>query len=232
MKLKNIFFFLMLVSLHQFSQEVVYDDFEELEKDTVVYNKSTDFIDKKEFKDNLKNKYSGEDFTYTEEEKKQEKKTDSTPTNPAFINGLSYFMSAIFPFLLGGIIILIILKVFLGSETGFWNFNKNPKKVAEKLIYEDEDIHETDLEALLKKAITNKDYRLAIRYYYLISLRELSNKKIIAYHKEKTNSEYIFEIFPSIESYKCQLVFLAFLKSNALPVFYVIGLCYIKDYIS
>jgi hypothetical protein len=35
---------------------------------------------------------------------------------------------------------------------------------------------------------------LAIRYYYLTSLKGLSTKEIIEYHKDKTNSEYLFEI--------------------------------------
>ena len=39
------------------------------------------------------------------------------------------------------------------------------------LIYEDEDIHETDLDALLNQALNHKDYRLAIRYYYLSILK-------------------------------------------------------------
>ena len=40
----------------------------------------------------------------------------------------------------------------------------------------------------------NKDFRLAVRYYYLQVLKDLSNKKIIDYHKDKTNTEYLFEI--------------------------------------
>ena len=62
------------------------------------------------------------------------------------------------------------------------------------MIYEDDDIHETDIDGLLQNAIKNKEYRLAIRYQYLSVLKILSNKKLIDYHKDKTNSEYLFEI--------------------------------------
>ena len=95
---------------------------------------------------------------------------------------------------MGAIIIFIILKIFLGTETNFWNFKKSKNKVAKKLIYEDEDIHETDIDGLLLSAIQNKEYRLAIRYYYLSVLKILSDKKLIDYHKDKTNSEYLLEI--------------------------------------
>ncbi len=62
------------------------------------------------------------------------------------------------------------------------------------MIFEDEDIYEVDLEALLKKATDSNNFRLAIRYYYLMTLKGLSAKKLIDYHKDKTNSEYLFEI--------------------------------------
>ena len=112
----------------------------------------------------------------------------------AFLGALFMFLGKIFPFVLGIIIVIIILKTFLGTEIGFWNFKKSSKKVAEKLVYEDEDIHESDFEVLLQRAIINKEYRLAIRYYYLSVLKLLSDKKMIEYHKDKTNSEYLFEL--------------------------------------
>ena len=74
------------------------------------------------------------------------------------------------------------------------DFKKSKKKVVKKLIYEDEDIHETDIDGFLQKAINEKEYRLAIRYYYLSVLKILSDKKLIDYHKDKTNSEYLLEI--------------------------------------
>ena len=169
---------------------------EEIEIDTIHYEKSIDYAKKRAFKENLKEKYSDKEFIYTEEdikEEKEEEKVDSA-AGLAFAKAFLFFISTIFPFLLAALIIFIILKTFLGTETNFWNFKKPKKKVAEKLIYEDEDIHETDIDGLLQNAINNKEYRLAIRYQYLSVLKILSNKKLIDYHKDKTNSEYLFEI--------------------------------------
>jgi hypothetical protein len=181
--MRKIFFLFcaLFLSLTQFSQEVA--------NDSITYNKNIDFYTKREFKDNLKEKYADKEFVYIEEEKR-----DSPPTNPAFLNGFIYFMVNIFPYVLGGIIVFIILKTFLGTEIGFWNFKKHKKTPSEKLVFEDEDIHEVDLEGLLKDSIIKKNYRLAIRYYYLSVLKELSTKKVIHYHKDKPNSEYLLEI--------------------------------------
>lgn len=193
---KKIFLLLVLYStlnLGQFMQEGYLSS----TKDNISKVSSSENIVEREFKEDLKKKYSDEDFQYKEDddkiEEKEEKKEHNT-NDSELINAILFFISKIFPFILGGIIILIILKTFLGTDLNFWNFKKTQKKVAEKLIYEDEDIHETDLEALLNKALNNKDYRLAIRYYYLSIIKTLSNKKLIDYHKDKTNSEYLFEI--------------------------------------
>ncbi|MDP5107192.1 MAG: hypothetical protein NWQ31_13595 [Polaribacter sp.] len=103
-------------------------------------------------------------------------------------------MSRIFPYLMGGIIIFIILKLLFGFDFQFWKTNHISKRKKANLIYEDEDIHQVDLETLLQQAIAAQEFRLAIRYYYLLSLKGLSTKKFIDYHKDKTNSAYLFEI--------------------------------------
>jgi hypothetical protein len=189
MKKITFLFFLMVLSLPEFSQEIAKDSLE-IKVDTIVYAKDINFTTQRKFNSNLKEKYSDKEFIYIEEEEKK----DSAPIDTSFLNGFVYFMTTIFPYLLGGIIIFIILKTFLGTETGFFNFKKHKKVPSEKLVFEDEDIHEVDLESLLKNAIAQKEYRLAIRYYYLSVLKELSTKKVINYHKDKTNSEYLFEI--------------------------------------
>ena len=164
----------------------------EKKADTLVYTKNTDISKEREFSSNLKDNYSGKDFQY--KENTPEKKNNSAPIDLGIINALVFFMSQIFPYLLAGIIIFIILKILLGFELQFWKANHTSKRRKEKLIYEDEDLDEIDLETLLKQSIDQKEFRLAIRYYYLTALKGLSTKRIIDYHKDKTNSEYLFEI--------------------------------------
>ena len=192
MRKQFLVLFVMLYSLFLFSKDAVKDSLE-IKIDTIFYNKNIDFTTQKEFKEPLTEKYSDKEFIYTEDAVEKEE-PDSAPIDTAFLNGFIYFMVNIFPYILGGFIILIILKTFLGTEIGFWNFKNNSKKISEKLVFEDEDIHEVDLNGLLKNAIDKKEYRLSIRYYYLSVLKRLSSKKMIKYHIEKTNSEYLFEI--------------------------------------
>jgi hypothetical protein len=191
----SLLFFVVLLASAQENQ----DDISVIKADSAVYTKTTAITEARTFTTNIKEKYAGKDFEYTEETKVEPKKTDDNKTNNSapifdFLSFLGFFMSTIFPFLLGGFVIYVIVKVLLGSEFKLWNKTVKSQKMAKKLIYEDEDIHDINVDTLLQQAIANKDFRLAIRYYYLSSLKTLSNKQVIDYHKDKTNSDYLFEI--------------------------------------
>lgn len=164
----------------------------EVAADTIVYNKNTNISNQKTFTTNLKETYTGKEFEY--KEPSQPETPNPTTVDSSIIKAFVFFMTRIFPFLLAAFIIFIILKAILGFDVKFWKSIKPKQPTTKKLIYEDEDIHQTDLKQLLQQAIDNQNYRLAIRYYYLISLKGLSTKKLIDYHKDKTNSEYLFEI--------------------------------------
>ncbi len=186
---KIVCFFFLWISCQLVGQEIATDSIVK-PKDTIVYVKNIDFEKKRVFKDSLQEKYNDKDFIYKE----------NTPTPPknnidfSFLKTVGSFLQTIFPFLLGGFIVFLVLKIALGSQIGFFNFNKKGTKKPEKLVYEEEDIHEVDLEKLLQEAKNNNNYRLAIRYYYLIVLKTLSTHKLIDYHKDKTNTEYKFEL--------------------------------------
>ena len=190
---KRLASLLFLLTLFVNAQETTnIDELIVSKSDTIVYQKDTHISEARSLSPNLPEKYKDKDFTY--KEKAPVKKKEKSNTGSGFLSGFAFFMTTIFPFLLGGFIIFVIVKVMLGSDILFWKNTKSATKISEKLIYEDEDIHEVDLASLLKQAIDNQNFRLAIRYYYLTSLKGLSNKKIIEYHKDKTNSEYLFEI--------------------------------------
>jgi hypothetical protein len=188
---KSIASLLLAISFFLYSQETR-SNVINVKSDSIVYNKNTKNSEERIFSSNLKEKYAGKDFEYKEDAPVKKEKT--SPIDTGIFQFLVFFMSTIFPFLLGGFIIFVILKALVDFDVRFWKPNKLIKRTSEKLIYEDEDIHEVNLEALLKKAILSNNFRVAIRYYYLITLKILSAKKLIDYHKDKTNSEYLFEI--------------------------------------
>ncbi|QDO94917.1 DUF4129 domain-containing protein [Formosa sediminum] len=168
------------------------------ETDSVINSKTVAVKNHLEYTTNLKDKYNGSDFKYNDH-LKATKKAVTTPdsSNSSGLNMLKLFanfMTSIFPIILGLIVVLIILKTVLGTNIRFWNTKTSNKKVTDHVIYEDEDIHDTNFESHIKNALSQQNYRLATRYYYLALLKKLSDKKTITYHKDKTNSEYIFEI--------------------------------------
>jgi hypothetical protein len=77
------------------------------------------------------------------------------------------------------------------------------KKAREKSFNEEDFSHtipESELERLLKEAISRNDFRAAVRIYYLILIKELSERNWISWRKEKTNHDYLREM--KVEEYR------------------------------
>ncbi len=58
----------------------------------------------------------------------------------------------------------------------------------------DEYIHETDLERFLREALAASNWPLAVRLYFLQTIKQLSEKEAIVWSKEKTNRDYLREM--------------------------------------
>jgi hypothetical protein len=68
------------------------------------------------------------------------------------------------------------------------------------LNIKEEHIENIDLDQFIKDALAQRDYRMAIRYMYLRTLKQLSWHQLIEWHFDKTNSDYYREIEnPSIK---------------------------------
>lgn len=90
-------------------------------------------------------------------------------------------------------VIYLIVKAIMNGE-GQWIFGKSSDK---KVIhYEDieKNIHLVDFEKLIKETLKSSEQRLTIRYYYLWLLKKMTDKNIIEWDVEKTNSDYLYEI--------------------------------------
>lgn len=68
---------------------------------------------------------------------------------------------------------------------------RNHKKLSTHSEITAENIEYTDIKILIAKAENTDDYRLAIRYYYLLVLKQLSLKNFIKYEDDKTNADYM-----------------------------------------
>jgi len=90
--------------------------------------------------------------------------------------------------LLGGLVYVIVKnsdKIFTGK--------RDAKRISVKVI-DEENIEEVDYEKLLQLALQENNYSLAVRYKFLGCLKYLQRSKLIKWHKEKTNYEYLSEV--------------------------------------
>ena len=73
-------------------------------------------------------------------------------------------------------------------------FGKKAKKGL--LDYEvlTENIHEIDFDQSIEEAVVQRNFRLAIRLYYLKHLKQLSDKELIDWKPTKTNRSYLYEL--------------------------------------
>ena len=101
---------------------------------------------------------------------------------------LKYFM-----YLILVVAVILVILVLLKSNIRGIIYGKHGESFTKFKIIE-EDINKIDFEKRILDAISNKDYRLAVRLYYLKILKVLSDKKIIDWQTNKTNSTYVNEI--------------------------------------
>ncbi len=98
--------------------------------------------------------------------------------------------------LLPWIILIIILVLIIQNWVGIRSRSSGKESDPSSINYSDDEelIKRTNLRALLKKALEDNDFRLAVRFSYLIILKRLSDKKMIEWQQEKTNEDYIREL--------------------------------------
>ncbi len=108
-------------------------------------------------------------------------------------NSLVAFFLMLLPYIIIGVVIGLIIWLFI-------RLNPGPSLLGETetpavyLSDEERLVHSMDLSSLIEAAIKNRDYRLAIRYYYLKLLKRLHQQKLINYEFQKTDSEYLVEL--------------------------------------
>lgn len=156
----------------------------------------------KHFSENLSEKYSGSDFDYDSMEGEAEnylgraitwffKKLGEifgihiSPEMFQIIKVFVYILLIVFAF-------YILVKLLVGDNAS--SFFSRQSKMVSPLNIQEEHIENVDLDSYIKNALKEENYRLAIRYMYLKSLKLLSLNNIIEWHFEKTNNDYYSEI--------------------------------------
>ena len=107
--------------------------------------------------------------------------------------GFLYFMFRILPYILLGILVYLLIRFFLKVNSNSI-IGKAQEKGTVNYSEEEQIIKHENINTLISEAIKQKNYRLAIRYYYLLSLKYLTDKQSIEWQPQKTNEDYINEI--------------------------------------
>ncbi len=164
---------------------------------------NTLYYKERKFDEGFQDNYSGSDFEY----EKTVPKSDWDRFKEWLIRFLNRLFSSsgdapeanwlvilirILAFAAIGLVVYFIVRAILNKES-LWIFGRANKKIAAHDLAE-ENIHEMDFATLVTDTTRSGNYRLAVRYYYLWLLKKLSNRELIQWHWDKTNSDYLYEI--------------------------------------
>lgn len=177
--------------------------FSQQEKDSIpIPVDEKTFLNSRNFDNELSEKYTGDEFNYSSQEGEAQNllkrflrwffgwidESFGVNISPHTLQIIEYLIYT----LMGGLIIYLFIR-FLSGEKLSAVFTKKATSILDINLSEDH-IENVDLDELIRLALTQKNYRLAVRYQYLRILKILSQKDIIEWHYEKTNSDYQNEI--------------------------------------
>lgn len=184
----------LLFFFHGFSQK---------EQDSIILPEDkTSVLDIRSLDGNLDQKYTGEEFNYDSKDGEAQNlirrflnwffnlllENFGIRMDPGILKILEYIIYA----LMGALAIYLLAKFLVGERLSSI-FTQKAMPIIDIDLSEDH-IESVDLDTLLKTALEQKDYRSAIRYQYLRVLKTLSQKSLIEWKYEKTNSDYQKEI--------------------------------------
>lgn len=134
----------------------------------------------------------------------EDRKTENEGLRPSEKSAPEEQSSTSFSFsgigLLGYIFIgIAAAAIIIGIVYLVMNREKNPKAVQPEPFNVDDDIDPTEIEVSelqkqINACIQKKNYRKAIRLYYIFTLKALSEHHWIDWQKEKTNISYLMEM--------------------------------------
>ncbi|NNC46463.1 MAG: hypothetical protein HKN99_11320 [Winogradskyella sp.] len=159
-------------------------------------------IDIRYFEENIANRYPGDEFNYAIND------TGGVNLMQRALSKFFKWLSDIFGFdidfidyqileyIIYGILSLIVIYVIVRylKDTSVNKMLRSEVTDIENFSFTETTIDTVNFNALVSQALKEDNYRLATRYLYLKTLKELSNQDIIDWHFDKTNSDYVKEI--------------------------------------
>ncbi len=178
-----------------------------LRADSVLMGKpvSENVVYPKNFKENIPSRYKGNEFDYSVSKpresfgqklmRKINQFLQSIFGETAFTKSVKFttVLIRLFAIILVGFLLYFIIKYVLGKDGNFI-FGKKNKKLDLNVEELHENIHEINFPESIARFENAKDYRSAVRYQFLFTLKKLSDRKLISWNPEKTNKDYVAEL--------------------------------------
>lgn len=95
---------------------------------------------------------------------------------------------------LAALVALLAYFILKAAGLDLKMFSKKSKTIAIPYHETEENIHEINFPEEIEKASASGNYRLAVRLFYLLSLKRLSDAQLIHWLPEKTNLQYQSEL--------------------------------------
>ena len=193
-------YFIVVLLFFVFNSVVLaQDDLEQNYDDSVIEQQTISETDLEEYKNDR-------DFDYTEKESDDNFLSRLTRWlrniltqfwesifGSGTADGFIWFVFRVLPYILLGILIFLLIRFFLKVNSNAL-IHKTKQQGVVNYTEEEQIIKNEDINLLISEALKNNNYRLAIRYYYLLSLKHLSEANLIDWQPQKTNADYIEEL--------------------------------------
>ena len=143
----------------------------------------------------IQNMKADEAFWYVDKVPNRQKPPEVDPNKkykePFYLQ--NWFRTLLWMVIIGAFI-AVLVWFLIASDIKL--FRKKAKRLqSQEDMAISEDIFSVDYEQEIEKAIVDQNYRLGVRLMYLHVLRMFSEKNIIQYKIERTNSDYLLQLF-------------------------------------
>lgn len=121
---------------------------------------------------------------------------EAKPPSESFSNKLGrqkWFRNLMWLLMIGGFIAVLVWFLVSGNVKLFRKKRVSVSKPENIIV--PENIFDINYSEEIYKAINTENYRLAIRLMYLQLLKDLSQKGIIKYKQERTNNDYVMQLY-------------------------------------
>ncbi len=115
------------------------------------------------------------------------------PINYGFNSNTTQFLLTIIGIVLFVFVLFYLVRAYIQKDM-YWIIRKKSKKLVTSTQLDEIDIASTNFDELIQFNIQEKEFRIAIRLYYLWLLQMLQNENKIVWNTKKTNADYLYEI--------------------------------------